>query len=80
MDPGIRIPVRMLTSSFPFKYERLGHICHIEEDPGIKMNQVHGGGATYTLWSASFWRDYVKKGPEKLFGLGDFPYRGMGCR
>lgn len=63
---------RMLMSSLPFKYEKLGHMCHTEEDPDVDMDQVQGGGATYTLWGASFWQDYVKKGLEKLLGLGNF--------
>lgn len=39
------------------------------------MNQVQGRGATYSRWGAFFWQgsqSYVKKGLEKLFGLGDF--------
>jgi hypothetical protein len=71
MDPSTS--AHMLMSDLPFKYEKFGHMCHTEEDPGVDMDQVQGGGATYTLWGASFWQDYVKKGLEKLLGLGNFP-------
>lgn len=64
---------RMVMSPLPLKYEELGHMCHTEEDPIVDMDQVQGGGATYTRWCASFWQDYVRKGLEKLLGLGDFP-------
>jgi hypothetical protein len=71
VDPSTS--ARMLMSSLPFKYEKLGHMCHTTEDPDVDMNQLPGGGATYTLWGASLWQNYVKKGLEKLLGLGDFP-------
>jgi hypothetical protein len=51
-------------------------MCHTEIEPDVDMNQVQGGGATYSRWGASFWQGsegYVKKGLEKLLGLGNFP-------
>ncbi|GAB7336190.1 hypothetical protein MBLNU13_g08962t1 [Cladosporium sp. NU13] len=66
-------PMRMLMSSLPFKYEKLGHMCHTEEDPNVSMDQVQGGCATHTLWSASFRQDYFKKGLEKPLGMEDLP-------
>lgn len=67
---------RMIMSPLPLKYEKLDHMCHTEIDPDVDMNQVQGGGATYSRWGASFWQGsegYVKKGLEKLLGLGNFP-------
>jgi hypothetical protein len=64
---------RMVMSPLSLEYEELGHMCRTEEDPDADMDGVQGGGATYTRWGASFWQGYVKKGLEKLLGLGDFP-------
>jgi hypothetical protein len=67
---------RMIMSPLPLKYEKLDHMCHTEIEPDVDMNQVQGGGATYSRWGASFWQGsegYVKKGLEKLLGLGNFP-------
>lgn len=64
---------RMIMSPLSLKYEELGHMCRTKEDPDVDMDQVQDGGATYSRWGASYWQDYVKKGLEKLLGLGDFP-------